>query len=490
MTIKHFLFLEWKAFIRSASFQTNLALKILMLFGALYFIAIFTALGFGLYFILDENDMDPLTTVNKFILYYLVVDLVIRFFLQNTPVMNIRPMLYQNIKKNQIVNYTLGKSLLSFFNKIHWFFLLPFTIILISKTDIGAIHAWAWFIGMLCFIYANNFLNILMDKNDAVFYAIAIIFAVFGALHYYDIFDITRYSAQFFEALASQLWVVLIPLVWYLSLYTISFKFFKTNLYLDAGLALKQTIAKSQDLSWLNQFGTLGTFIKNDLKLILRNKRSKTTIITSIMFLFYGLLFFTNAIEAYQAPVWKIFAGIFVSGGFLFTFGQFVPSWDSSYYPLMMSQNIQYREYLNAKWWLIVIATIISTLLCSFYLYFGWQTYAAIVAGAIYNIGVNAHIVLWGGAYIKTPIDLTSNKNAFGDKKAFNVKSMLLTLPKLLLPLLIYAIGHYSIGPEAGYLMVIGIGIIGFAFKEKVFTIIEKIYKSEKYKTIAAYKQK
>ncbi|MFN3756767.1 MAG: DUF5687 family protein, partial [Flavobacterium sp.] len=270
----------------------------------------------------------------------------------------------------------------------------------------------------------------------------------------------------------------------------ITFKYFRNQLFLDAGLAIKQTEAKSQEFTWLNQFGTLGTFIKNDIRLILRNKRSKTTIITSVLFLFYGLLFFTQSIEVYNGPVWRIFAGIFVSGGFLFTFGQFVPSWDSSYYPLMMSQNIQYREYINAKWWLIVIATAVSTLLCSFYLYFGWEVYLAIIVGAIYNIGVNAHIVLWGGAYIKTPIDLTTNKNAFGDKKAFNVKTMLLTIPKLLLPMILYAVGHYIISPMAGMLFVAGAGVLGFAFKEKVFTIIEQVYKSEKYQTIAAYKQK
>src|SRR5690606_24400472 len=104
-----------------------------------------------------------------------------------------------------------------------------------------------------------------------------------------------------------------------------------------------------------------------------------------------------------ENPAMQVFAGIFVSGGFLFTFGQFVPSWDSSYYQLMMSQNIQYKEYLSSKWWLIVIATVISALLASFYLYFGWKIYMLILVGAIYNIGVNSYLVLLGGAYVKTP---------------------------------------------------------------------------------------
>ena len=136
------------------------------------------------------------------------------------------------------------------------------------------------------------------------------------------------------------------------------------------------------------------------------------------LFLFYGLLFFTGVIEAYDGPFWRIFAGIFVSGGFLFSFGQFVPSWDSAYYQLLMSQNIKYRSYIESKWYLIVIATLVSTVLASFYLFIGWQAYMAVVVGAIYNIGVNSYLVLWGGAYIKTPIDLSSNKKSIRRQKS------------------------------------------------------------------------
>ena len=118
----------------------------------------------------------------------------------------------------------------------------------------------------------------------------------------------------------------------------------------------------------------------------------------------------------------------------------FVPSWDSAYYPLMMSQNIQYKDYLSSKWWLIVIATVASTILSSFYLYFGWEAYALVLVGAVYNIGINSYLVLLGGAYIKTPIDLASSKQAFGDKKAFNMKTMLLSLPKMFLRRFGYAL--------------------------------------------------
>src|SRR5690606_23875093 len=256
------------------------------------------------------------------------------------------------------------------------------------------------------------------------FYIVAAIFGVLGILQYYAVFDITQYTNLFFENSYNYPYTILIPLFILSTLYYFTFKFFKSNLYLDAGLSVKQDDATTENFTWLDQLGSLATFLKNDMRLLKRNKRAKSTLLMSVMFLFYGLLFFTKSIEAYDAPVWKIFAGIFVSGGFLLNFGQFVPSWDSSYYPLMMTQNITYRDYLSSKWWLMVIATVITTLLASFYLFFGIESYLAILAGAIFNIGVNSHLVLLGGAYIKTPIDLTSNKNAFGDKKSFNIKTL------------------------------------------------------------------
>lgn len=488
--LRHFLSLEWKSFFRSASFKTNLGIKILMIFGALYFIAIFLGMGVGAFYLIKEGGWgDPLEVVNQFMIYYLVVDLYMRYMLQKMPVTNIKPLLYLPIKKNQVVGYSLGKTVISFFNWAHAFFFVPFSIVLLIEgyEPLGVI---AWHLGIMALIYSNNFINVLVNNKDQLFYAVLALVIILGASQYYGLFNITQYTAPLFNAMYQLPWTTMLSWI-LLSVFAISaFTYFRKNMYLDAGLEGKKSVAKTEDFNWLNRFGNLGTFLKNDIKLIKRNKRSKTAVIMSFFFIFYGLLFFTGSVSAYQGPVWKIFAGIFVSGGFLFSFGQFVPSWDSSYYPLMMSQNIRYREYLNSKWFLMVIATIISTVLASFYLYFGWDAYLAVVVGAIYNIGVNSYLVLWGGAYIKTPIDLSSNKKAFGDKQAFNTKTLLLTLPKLILPLIFYALGHYLINPTAGYVFVAMAGVLGFAFKNKVFALIEHIYKKEKYKTLAAYKQK
>ncbi|RMB57979.1 hypothetical protein EAX61_10145 [Dokdonia sinensis] len=486
--IKKFISLEWKSFIRSASFKTNLALKILMGLGALYFIFVFAGMGIGLFFGLEKAGFEPLSKINQFLIYFFVGDLVIRYFFQKMPIVNIKPLLLMPFKKSKIVNYALGKTAVSFFNWMYAFFFIPFSIILLVQgyNPLGVI---TWHLGMLAMIYINNFINVFLNDKTVFVVLLGLVFAVFGGLQYYGYFDLTTFTQPYFQGLYEKPWMLIFPLIVLFGIIKYAFSYFNSRMYLDAGLAKKENIATNENLDWLNRFGKISVFLKNDIKLIKRNKRSKTTVFMSVLFLFYGLLFFGNAIEVYDGPFWRMFAAVFVTGGFLFSFGQFVPSWDSAYYPLMMTQNIKYKEYLQSKWWLVVIATGISTVICLPYLYFGWETYLAILVGAVFNMGVNAHLVLLGGAFIKTPIDLTSGKKAFGDKSSFNIKTLLISLPKMLGPMALYAIGHFTLGPVFGYALVAIAGLIGFAFRDKVFNQIIKIYKSEKYKTIAAYKQ-
>ncbi|MCK8523307.1 DUF5687 family protein [Aquimarina sp. D1M17] len=487
---KYFITLQWKSFWRSASMTSGLFMKLFMAFWAFWLLGLSALGGIGAFTVIEEKlELDPLDTINRFLIYWWVGDLLFRYALQKMPVINIKPLLLLPFNKKKIVSFAFGKTAFSFFNVIHAFFFIPFSITMIAN-DYPVANVLLWNLGLIALVYGNNFLNIILNKKDNLIFIIGGVIAVLGGLHYFGYFDITVYTAPFFQALYNSWAVTLIPVIITILLIVFSFRSFVKDLYLDAGLAKQSKNIKTENLDWLDRFGKTATFLKNDIKLIKRNKRARSTVMVSVLFLFYGLLFFTGSVEAYDGPVWKIFAAIFVTGGFLLSFGQFVPSWDSSYYPLMMSQNIKYKEYLSSKWWLMVIATLISTVLASGYLYFGWDVYLAIIVASIYNIGVNSHVVLWAGAYVKTPIDLTSNKKAFGDKQAFNTKTLMLSLPKMVLPMILYAIGHYTYSPYAGYALVTVAGLAGFAFRDKVFDIIEKIYKTEKYKTISAYKQK
>ena len=177
---KHFFKLQWKSFFRSSSFATNLAFKILMVFVVIYFIVVFLSLGIGAYFIIENAGLgDPLRVVNRFLIYYLVMDLYMRYMLQKMPVTNIRPLLYLPIKKNSVVSYSLGKTVLSFFNWSHAFFFIPFSIILLTK-DYAPLQVISWHLGIMALFLTNNFLNILINNQDRVFYPLLVVLAVLG----------------------------------------------------------------------------------------------------------------------------------------------------------------------------------------------------------------------------------------------------------------------------------------------------------------------
>ncbi len=166
--IKKFIFLEWKAFIRSASFSKNLAMKILLGFLMIYFSLIFIGMGVGAFYILKKMNLEPLQTVNKFLIYYFLFDLIIRLLLQSIPVLNIKPLLVLPFKKPTIVHFSLGKTVLSFFNWVHALFFIPFSIVLIIEGyDIVSIIFWN--LAIFSFIYINNFLNIILSNIDKLF---------------------------------------------------------------------------------------------------------------------------------------------------------------------------------------------------------------------------------------------------------------------------------------------------------------------------------
>ena len=410
-----------------------------------------------------------------------------RYFIQALPVLNIKSLLLTPLLKKKIVRYVLLKTVPTYFNILPLFFLIPFSFSLAQNEEYNTIGLIFWNINIVGVIYLTNFFNFLLNNKRNLIFIVGALLGLIKALEYFSIIDFTIYSEQFFYFFYETPYSALFIWLFVFWLYNYVKKYFVSGLYIDTGLQVKIKEAKMDDFSWLNRFGKTATFIKNDLRLLKRSKRARTAVYMGIGCLFYGLIFSFS--EDIYGSAGSFFGYLFSSGGFLFMFGSFVPSWDSQYYPLMMTQNIEYKEYLNSKWSLMIIGTIISTILASgIYSFFGLHAVYAVLAGASYNIGINGYLTLWAGAYTKTPIDLNSSANAFGDKKAFNVKTVLVGIPQMILPLLLYYLGTTYYNHPTGCFFVAVIGVLGIFLKPLAFNLILKAYKTEKYSTLKAYK--
>jgi hypothetical protein len=76
-------------------------------------------------------------------------------------------------------------------------------------------------------------------------------------LHYYDYFNITDYTAPLFDALFNTYWAAAVPVLALIVLYYLTFQFFSKELVSRCRTSQNMTF-KTEDLVWLNQFGTIG----------------------------------------------------------------------------------------------------------------------------------------------------------------------------------------------------------------------------------------
>lgn len=484
--LQRFIKLEFKSFFRSSSLAANIIVKIFQLLGMLYFLAMFVFIAFGaFYFPKKELHIDPLPFISKFLVYWLVADLFLRYFFQQMPTQNIKPFLTMNIKKSTLVNYMISKTFTSFFSWGGLFIYIPLLGILLYN-GYSVAGSLAWIFAIIILSFCSNFINILLNGKDLAVWILGAVLVLAGGLDYYKIIELSSASEKFFMLFYNYWYAIVTPIAIFGFLYNFCRKFIYDNFYLDKGLEMKQEVGKTENIQFLNKYGVLGTFINNDIRMIKRSKAAKSIALGSFLFLFYGLLLFSS--PTYKTAYMQLFMGLFVTGGFLFLFGQRVPSFDSSYYPLMMTLNVPYKEYLKAKWWLIVSAVGVSMVLAAAYAFVSWELYFTFLAGGLYNIGVNSQVVLLSGAFNKNPVDLNSRSKAMGKKNNFSFKNILLILPQMVLPMAVFGVTKHFFGTTAAVASLAVLGLIGFLLREKFFDFIVKLYKKEKYSTIKAFK--
>jgi hypothetical protein len=278
--------------------------------------------------------------------------------------------------------------------------------------------------------------------------------------------------------------IVLISVFLVAALYRLNFKQLRNQVYLDEAIASKVEEAKSVDLSWTDRLGDVAPFIKNDIRLIWRNKRTKTVFLMSFLLLLYGLIFFTSDVYKDMKPL-LMFASLFITGGFTLNYGQFIPAWDSAHYKMLMSQSFRYRKFLESKWVLMVSMTSILYLLSFPYLYFGADIFLMITAGAIFNIGFNSLFLLYAGSFNRKRIDLT--KSAFGNTQGTSATQFLVIIPLMLFPMLLFWGFDAFVGYNSGFIAVASVGVLAFVFKNTLMNFIEKKYIKDKYAMINAF---
>lgn len=489
---KHFINLEWKAFFRSASVGKSIGLKIFLGFLAVYFLMSFLVLGIALYPLLLQYfpDQKPLAVVNGFVVFWLATELLFRFFMQSLPVMNIKPLMVLPIKKQEVIHFVLLKSLISIYNIFPLLVIVPFGIFCILKGNYSTISILIWMMVMYILALILNYANFLIKKifaeNIKAFVAIVVLGLLMVGLEYLEIFKISILLGSILDTLIKQPALALVPIVILIGLYFLNFNYLKNNFYLDSSLKSKVQKTNTSDFSWTKWFGEMAPFLQLDLKMIWRNKRPKTTIWISFIFLAYGLMIYPNP-SFKESPVMLVIVGVLITGIFMINFGQFIPSWDGNYYAMLMSQNIPMKQYLDSKAGLMSVSVVVLAILSTPYVYFGWHILTLNLACAVYNLGINIPVLLFAGSYNKKRVDL--EKSPFMNYQGTGATQWIIGLPLMLLPALVFYGFSKIFNAQIATIVLASIGIIGLVFRNFLMNKISDGYRKRKYDTINGFKQ-
>jgi hypothetical protein len=477
---------QWKESIRSSIWQRKVAANIFV--GILALLMIVNLLGLGLFIDVLLKDIapnaDPIVLFNSFLLYYFGIDLLMRFVMQKTPGLSIRPYLHLPVKRSGIIHFLLSKSVGSLFNFLPLLIAVPFAIKVIALQSSAS--ALVWLLAILAILLCNSYLTIYLKRqmivNPKVDLAFGMILIALIVLDYFGVIPASQLSSILFGGVLENHALLLVPIVVLVLLYGLNYQFLKRHTYLDelAHSKVRKTIAAG-DLFYLERFGEVGRLISLEIKLILRNKRLKSNLYFSPLILLLGFLFY--GLEDYRNyDIMLIYMGVLFTGMFMIGYGQFIFSWESRYFDAVISSEIDPHLYFKAKFIIMVAACFSHYLFLIPFSYFGIQILYLNTALFLFNIGVNSFILLFKATFNRQRIDL--NVSAFS-MQGKDAKQFLVVLLLVIIPILIYVPFMRAGIPQMGFVAIGAVGVLGLLFYRPLLKLIVTQFYKQKYKIAA-----
>lgn len=461
--ISTFLIHQSKAFWRSKNIGKSVAVRVVMGLLILYLLTNILIVAFFLDRILAKTypDQNILHSFNGFILYYFLLDLFMRFQMQELPTLSVRPYLHLPVKKNQIINYLSLTSLGTAFNLSPFLLTIPF-LSKIVFAQYGLTVFWAFLLSIAGLTLFNHFFSLWLKRKVnlnalwmLIFFGTLLLFISFD--YYFKFISISAISASLFNSIILQPAYCSFFLLLAFGIYLVNYTYLKANLYLEELHAADVSHKSSTEIPYLGRFGITGDLTANELKLILRNKRPRSVIMMSLFFMFYGLIFYTK--PGFTGYTVIVFCGMFMTGIFIINYGQFMFSWQSAHFDGLLASKVGIKDFFKSKFLLFTFFSTICFLLTIPYVYFGWKVLIVHFLMYIWNLGVNTVMVLYFANRNYRRIDL-SRSSTF-NWEGVGASQWILSIPLLLAPLAIYFPLNLLGYPEAGLAL---IGLIGLVF--------------------------
>lgn len=486
-----FLSHQWKAFWRSKNKGGSIAAQIFIAFILLYLIVFAVVVGMSLEALIEKSfpEKDMFMVFNGFILYYFAIEMIMRLQLQDLPTLSIIPYLHLKISKQTIVNFLNVRALFSAFNILPLFLFVPFCIKAIADVH-GSFTALMYILAIVSLTIFNNYTALYVKRlsisNLKIIPIMLVVISTLGILEYLKVFSIAEISNSVFNVISLHPLAALGFSVIALTMFMMNSRYLRKNLYAEE-LSRNEEKKTSTDYPILDRFGEIGNLVALELKLILRHKRTRSSIILCTVFVFYGFLFYKKDFLNNNNFAAMLFAAIFMTGSIISVYGQFMFGWQAAHFDGLLVNKVDFRKFIKAKFLLFTIMSTFTTLIISLYGLISWKILAVQFAAYLYNIGIGTIIVLYFATRNYKAIDLT--KAATFNFQGVGASQWVLGLPYFLLPYVIFMPFYFLDLPYWGLIALGALGAAALLTREFWVTFLLNQFNKRKYNIAEGFRE-
>ena len=494
MSLYLFLKLQVQSKLRSVSLGRDIFAAVILGI-VLFFVLVYVILlAVSLQPILKESLQieDAAGFVNRFIIFFFVTEFFYRFFLQKLPVTELQHYLHLPVPRWKIIHFLLHKSFLSFMNLIAIMLFTPFAIMEIT-TIYGGISALTWLGTIVCISWVVHWITLLfkaeMGDRPLGMVLLFLVYLLIFSAQYLGWYDTGAIVKPFFDLSLESPLPLILSLTLFVAFYLISYKYYRSRAYEEEFNIKQGRFRINPNIGFLSSLGKAGAMADAEWKLIIRHKKSRTYLYMSALFLLYGLLFYPNfdiENDAFDLH-FSLFLGLFITGIFLFNYGQFYLSWNSANFDFYLIQKNGLEALIEGKYILFVTISSLFFLLSVPYAYFGWQILFVHLAAFIFNVGFSIHLLTIISFWNPKPMDI--NKGGMFNYEGIGAAQFIMFIPMIIIPYMIYLPFAILIDYQAGLIMLIIIGLTGIFFHKNIMKFLVNRLNNSRHKISASFRQ-
>lgn len=343
---------------RNPAFEQSVVAKVLAVFGSLFFVAYLIMFGIAI----GSAAVDEGCGVMFFAMFFFVIgDFFLRFVVQKTPDMLIKPFLLLPIPRNAVIEFFLVSATLSVYNLLWVSMMIPFMVIAIAGGASFGVSLLVVLTSLLLLLANSHFYLIMrtLIKSSQWWWLLAIAILSLPVLPislfpFRTVFDAI---ITFGESPLSLLAVVALLVV-----------LAAIDRRLQLGFTLQEVASESKEsvrttrFSLLDRFGNTGEYLKLEIRSLMRNKVVRTRFWSSIVLttLFSLMIAYT---PVYDGNLSRNFFCFYCFALFGVTTLVKVMCPEGNYIDVLMTHRENILQLLHAKYYFQCIFLILPFLL-------------------------------------------------------------------------------------------------------------------------------